>query len=72
MGKYRKHYDTLSLAQLRRRQHINYLQTKEAYKLAQSPDCCRRGLKALVRLQRVALLLADSVNRNYGGIECEN
>jgi len=66
MGKYRKYYDTLSLKELRRRQMINYAQTQEAYRLTQSPDRYWRGLKALIRLQRIALLLADSVYRIYG------
>ena len=72
MGKYRKYYDRLSLCQLRRRQHINKLQTQEAYRLLQTLGRRQRGLKALIRLQRIALLLADSVDRIYGGIKCEN
>jgi len=61
MGKYRKFYATLPLKELRRRQSINAHQTVEAYRLAQKPYTQDRGYRALVRLQRDALLLADTV-----------
>jgi len=65
MLKYRRYYNKLPLKELRWRQAINYGQTQEAYRLSQQPDTEHRGLKALIRLQRIALFLADTVARRF-------
>ena len=59
MGKYRKYYSTLSLNELRRRQYLTTCQIKMAY------DKRQRGLKALIRLQRVHLILSDVVMKKF-------
>ncbi len=61
MGKYQRHYNTLNLSELRHRQHLNAIQTTEAYRLIQRPYTYDRGYRALVRLQRVAKLLQAAV-----------
>lgn len=57
MGKYRDYYDTLTLADLRRRPGINAMQTRYAYR--------RKKIKALIRLQRIYILLSDSIRRRF-------
>jgi len=65
MLKYRRYYNKLPLKELRRRQAINYGQTQEAYRLSQQLNTKHRGLRALIRLQKIALLLADTVARRF-------
>ena len=57
MGRYRKYYDTLSLAKLRKRQYITTLQMKYAYR--------HKKIRALIRLQRIHLMLSDSIMRRF-------
>ena len=59
--KYYDYYCKLTLAELRRRQRINAAQTVEAYRLAQEPGTRDRGMRGLIRLQRVARILAKAV-----------
>ena len=64
MGKGQRYYNTLNLSELRHRQHLNAIQTTEAYRLAQCPDTQDRGHRALERLQRIARLLQVAVMKH--------
>jgi len=57
MGRYRKYYDTLPLAKLRKRQCITALQIEYAYR--------NKKTRALIRLQRIHLMLSDSIMRRF-------
>lgn len=61
MGKYMKFYSKLDLPELRRRQELNEQQTIIACKMKD----CNRGCLALIRLQRIARLLAAVVYFKY-------
>jgi hypothetical protein len=57
MGKYRTCFNTLGLSELRRRQRLTAMQIETANR--------RKNEKALIRLERIDLLLADVVMKKF-------